>query len=67
MSREMAFYIDDAGGKESGFGSEGAVGAGIDIESAAGGNAVEKPEGAVADGKGVREEAGVEWGSWQCI
>ena len=36
---------------------------GVYVEGSAGGETVEKPEGAVADGGGVGEEAGVEgWG-----
>ena len=39
------------------------MGAGVYVEGSVGGETVEEPEGAVADGKGVWEEAGVEgWG-----
>ena len=60
MLGEAALHVDDAGGEEAGFGGEGAVGALVDVDGAVGGEAVEEPEGAVADGEGVREEAGVE-------
>ena len=39
------------------------MGALVYVESAVGSEAVEEPEGAVADREGIREEAGVErWG-----
>ena len=53
LLRELAFNVHDAGGEEAGFGSQGAVGAFVDVEGAVGGEAVEEPEGAIADGKGV--------------
>lgn len=59
----MALDVHDAGGEEAGFGGEGAVGAVVYVEGAVGGEAVQEPEGAVADGEGVGDEAGVErWG-----
>ena len=36
------------------------MGAGVDIEGSVGGEAVEEPEGTVADGKGVGKKPGVE-------
>lgn len=60
---ELSLDIHNTGRKETGFGGEGAVGALVDVEGAVGGQAVEKPEGSVADGEGVGKEAGVErWG-----
>ncbi len=59
---ELPLHVDDACGEETGFGSEGAVSAMVYVESAVGGEAVEEPEGTVADGEGVGEEAGVKRG-----
>ena len=63
MLGELPFHVDYASGEEAGFGDEGAVSTVVYVEGAVGGEAVEEPEGAVADGEWVREEAGVErWG-----
>lgn len=59
LLREGAFDVDDTDGEEAGFGDEGAVGAFVDVECAMRGEAVEEPEGAVADGVRIGEEAGV--------
>lgn len=59
LLREGAFDVDDADGEEACFGDEGTMGAFIDVEGAVRGEAVEDPEGAVADGVRVREEARV--------
>ena len=59
----MPLDIHDASGEETGFGGKGAVGALVYVEGAVGGEAVEEPEGAVADREWIGEEAGVErWG-----
>lgn len=67
MLREVALDVDDAGGEEAGFGGEGAVSALIDVEGAVGGEAVQEPEGAVADRQGVWEEAGMERWDWEGV
>lgn len=67
LLREVALDVDDAGGEEAGFGGEGAVGALVDVEGAVGGEAVQEPEGAVADRQGVWEEAGVERWDWEGV
>lgn len=56
----MAFYVDDAGGQEACFVGEGFPCAVVDVDGSVGGEAVEDPEVAVADGVGDGEEAGVE-------
>ena len=55
----MAFDVDDTDWEEAGFVGEGAVGAFVDVDGAVGGEAVEKPEGAVADWVWVWEKPGV--------
>lgn len=67
MLREVALDVDDAGGEEACFGSEGAVGTLVDVEGAVCREAVQEPEGAVADRQGVWEEAGVERWGWEAV
>lgn len=67
LLREGAFDVDDTDGEEAGFGDEGAVGAFVDVDCAVRGEAVEEPEGAVADGVRVREEARVERWSGEAV
>ena len=57
---EVAFYVDDADGEEAGFIRERFPRAVVDVDGSVGGEAVEDPEVAVADGVGDWEEAGVE-------
>ncbi len=59
---EGAFDVEDADGEETGFGGEGFEGAFVDEDRAVRGEAVEEPEGAVADWVRVGEEAGGEGG-----
>ena len=59
---EIAFDVYDADGEEVSFVGEGGVGAGVDVDCAVRGEAVEEPEVAVADGVGGGEEAGVQRG-----
>ena len=60
MLCELALDVHDAGGEEAGFGSERTVGAVVYVEGAVGGEAVQEPEGAVADGERVGDEARVQ-------
>ena len=57
---EVAFDGDDADGEQVRFVAEGGVGAGVDVDCAVRGEAVEEPKVAVADGGGGGQEAGVE-------
>lgn len=64
---EVAFHVYNADREEACFVDQSAVRAFVDVNRAVRGEAMEEPEGTVANRVRIRQKAGVGWWFWQAV